>query len=522
MAIANSATVGGGCCNIASGNSSTVGGGCCNRALGNYSNVGGGGGNRTLNIFSTVGGGGGNCAIGACSTIAGGATNFALADLATIGGGSNNCATGVHSTIGGGSSNRAFGNFATVGGGSSNQATGILSTIGGGFNNFAAATYANVGGGCFNKATGISSTIGGGGDNTASGSFSTVGGGRSNRALGDYSYIIGGRCSIIADSHSGSAVLGDGQNRAHNSSSPHSLTLDFDSGVYFAKPDIYNSVNFRNSGIFSLSGAVAAGLPNNPLSVVGSGNTYLQLNIQNRATGLLASADLVITANNGTDSSNFINLGINNSGYNDPTYTNGTGLDGYLFINGGNLDIGTQTPNTAIEFHAGGTTLGSTIARISQSGLNIVSGNLTVGGTGVLLSGQNIFVLQGGTTQSNTSVGDNYIGLAGANIGWSNTSASRRVAILENCVARKASITLQQEAAGNAVSNITGSIVNFTQNLTGIISTTIASNNNNNFINFSNSNLNLPFSAGDNVGVLIHSQLVITGLRGMANVYFYN
>ena len=74
----------------------------------------------------------------------------------------------------------------------------------------------------------------------------------------------------------------------------------------------------------------------------------------------------------------------------------------------------------------------------------------------------------------------------------------------------------------DAVSNITGSIVNFTQNLTGIISTTIASNNNNNFINFSNSNLNLPFSAGDNVGVLIQSQLVITGLRTMANVYFYN
>jgi hypothetical protein len=156
------------------------------------------------------------------------------------------------------------------------------------------------------------------------------------------------------------------------------------------------------------------------------------------------------------------------------------------------------------------------------SGVKNFSSTPTVNNTGVLLTGQNIFVLQGGTTQSNTSVGDNYIGLAGGNIGYSNTSASRRVVILENCVARKASITLQQEAAGNAVSNITGSIVNFTQGLTGIISTTIASNNNNNFINFSNSNLNLPFSAGDNVGVLIHSQLVITGLRAMANVYFYN
>ena len=148
---------------------------------------------------------------------------------------------------------------------------------------------------------------------------------------------------------------------------------------------VYNTGNqtisgvktFANSGIFSLSGAAPLGLPNNPLSIVGSGNTYLQLNIQNRATGAFASADLVITANNGTDSTNYINLGINNSGYNDPTFTNGSGLDGYLFIDGGNLDIGTRTAGRAIEFHAGGTTAGSTIARITSSGVNIVTGNLT-------------------------------------------------------------------------------------------------------------------------------------------------
>ena len=131
---------------------------------------------------------------------------------------------------------------------------------------------------------------------------------------------------------------------------------------------------FTSSGVFSLSGALASGLPNNPLSVVGSGNTYLQLNIQNRATGANASADLVITANNGNDSSNFINLGINNVGYNDPTFSNGTGLDGYLFIDGGNLDIGTRTPGRFIEFHAGGSVQEKTIARINESGLAVVSG----------------------------------------------------------------------------------------------------------------------------------------------------
>lgn len=145
---------------------------------------------------------------------------------------------------------------------------------------------------------------------------------------------------------------------------------------------VYNTGNqtisgaktFFNSGVFSLSGASTISLQNNPLSIVGSGNTYIQLNIQNRATGTDASADLVITANNGTDNSNYINLGINNSGYNNAGFTNGTGFDGYLFIDGGDLDIGTRTAGKIIEFHAGGTTQDKTIARINSSGLAIVSG----------------------------------------------------------------------------------------------------------------------------------------------------
>ena len=147
------------------------------------------------------------------------------------------------------------------------------------------------------------------------------------------------------------------------------------------------TLSIFNSGIFSLSGASGVKLPSNPLSIIGSGNTYVQVNIQNAATGSNATADLVITANNGTDSSNYINLGINNSGYNDGGFTNGTGFDGYLFIDGGNLDIGTKTAGKFIEFHAGGTNQNNTVARINSSGLDIVSGNLTVSGSGIFTSG---------------------------------------------------------------------------------------------------------------------------------------
>ena len=162
---------------------------------------------------------------------------------------------------------------------------------------------------------------------------------------------------------------------------------------------------FTNSGVFSLSGAIPLGLPNNPLSVVGSGNNYVQINIQNRATGTTATADLVITANNGTDTTNYINLGINNSGYNDSAFSNGSGLDGYLFVNGGSLDIGTQTPNTQIEFHAEGTTADKVIARINRSGLSIITGNIYISGNPVLTGNTNLY----GTTANLETTGSTLV-----------------------------------------------------------------------------------------------------------------
>jgi len=295
---------------------------------------------------------------------------------------------------------------------------------------------------------------------------------------------------------------------------------------------------FFDSGIFSLSGALASGLPNNPLSVVGSGNTYLQLNIQNRATGVTASADLVITANNGNDSSNFINLGINNVGYNDPTFSNGSGLDGYLFIDGGNLDIGTRTTGKVIEFHAGGTTLGSTIARISQSGLNVVSGNLTVGNTGVLLSGSTPFVVNFGHIRNNTAAGSQYY-YFGPPIDIGPVSLAnnekRRVQILQDCFLRKIVWTsLSRDNAPTPSSAMTGYFKNFGNNQftddqsagiqvtsgVNIVTTNIIYNN-------STGTLNIPITGGNYVSFYYQtnytntSNSLASGLTVNVAAYFY-
>ena len=275
---------------------------------------------------------------------------------------------------------------------------------------------------------------------------------------------------------------------------------------------------FFDSGIFSNGGASAVPLLNNPLSIVGSGTGYVQVNIQNRGTGFNASADLVITANNGTDNSNFINLGINNIGYNDPAFTNGTGLDGYLFIDGGNLDIGTRTSGKVLEFHAGGTTAGSTIARISQSGLNVVSGNLTVNNTGVLLSGQNSFILNFISNQASTNASLSYFGNFPA--GYGNDAVSRAFPVLENCTARKIVFSTQLGSTFD-VPFTTGYFINTTQNITGTIPVTISPAVVNTLYNYVG-NINVPINTGDNVVCLLKTTGVIPTFRSVVQVYCYN
>jgi hypothetical protein len=73
-------------------------------------------------------------------------------------------------------------------------------------------------------------------------------------------------------------------------------------------------------------------------------DSYLQNNIQNLSNGINASSDYIATSNNGTDTSGYVDLGINSSNYSGSI---GGASDGYLYVAGGtgngNLYIGTIT-----------------------------------------------------------------------------------------------------------------------------------------------------------------------------------
>ncbi len=135
---------------------------------------------------------------------------------------------------------------------------------------------------------------------------------------------------------------------------------------------IYNVKTFRDTGVFG--DAPITQLPSAPLQIASSGNFYLQTNLENFSTGNNASADYVITASDGTDSSYYIDLGLNNPGYNQSAYSMGTGHDGYLYVNGGDLTIATQTTGYNIQFYIEGTQSNKLVATVQNSGVDLPSG----------------------------------------------------------------------------------------------------------------------------------------------------
>jgi len=164
---------------------------------------------------------------------------------------------------------------------------------------------------------------------------------------------------------------------------------------------------------------------------VASSTATAQLNIQNTSSGTSASSDLVATADTGTDSANYIDLGINSSTYNDAGYTIGGALSSYLYSNGGDLAVGTQSTGKVLKFHTGGTLAANLRATISDTGLAVVG---TV--TGSNLSGTNtgneststIGVLINGSTSTTTPADTDRFAFSSTSIlryiTWSNIKSS--------------------------------------------------------------------------------------------------
>jgi hypothetical protein len=127
-------------------------------------------------------------------------------------------------------------------------------------------------------------------------------------------------------------------------------------------------------------------------------NSYSQINFQNINNGELASADYVLTANNGDDSTYFVDLGITGNNHSDGAFFGDTSTanDAYLYVVGpdatgpggsgpGNLILGST--NGTIKMFVGNTAQANVIATVDSSVLVINTGNLTLPLGGVVSEG---------------------------------------------------------------------------------------------------------------------------------------
>jgi hypothetical protein len=107
----------------------------------------------------------------------------------------------------------------------------------------------------------------------------------------------------------------------------------------------------------------------NVISGKGDIDNYLQLNIQNKSAGASASSDIVATADNGDETVNYIDMGINSSGYSNAAapILNGT-LLAYLYTTANDFAIGNSSAGHDLIFFTGGYNATNERMRITSSG----------------------------------------------------------------------------------------------------------------------------------------------------------
>jgi hypothetical protein len=159
----------------------------------------------------------------------------------------------------------------------------------------------------------------------------------------------------------------------------------------------------------------------NVISGKGNLNNYLQLNIQNTNQGNNASSDVVATAHNGNETTNYIDMGINGLNFSGSL---GVSNDAYLYSTGKHLHIGNAS-NYPVQFFAGDTnTDSSRKLSLSPNNQHELTGSLNISGSLVV---RNAITIGSLLTNSHSITGSlNITGsvlLNGLNIITGNTSS---------------------------------------------------------------------------------------------------
>jgi len=177
------------------------------------------------------------------------------------------------------------------------------------------------------------------------------------------------------------------------------------------------------TGFNALYTGIAAGytpLQQTIIQSSGNYNDYVQINLQNINSGNAATGDYIVTADNGSDATYFIDMGIASSNF-DGLSANIVGNsvranDGYLYTmgngsgnQGGNLIFGTGTVGKVVKIIAGGGNTSNVVATVS-AGAFTVNGNIT--GSYILGNGSQLT----GVAAATATTAQYVTGLTSANV----------------------------------------------------------------------------------------------------------
>lgn len=194
-------------------------------------------------------------------------------------------------------------------------------------------------------------------------------------------------------------------------------------------------VQFAASTI-TLGSALPSALATNPLKITGNENSFYQANIMNRSNGASASSDWVATNDLGSDTSGYVNMGINSSGYVSAAYDFTQSSGAYIYSSDRDLAIFTQGagPDAWLRFGTGGSRRSNERMYITNTGIVAIPGTQVaiagstytwsagLGGAGQFLQNNN------GTITSATPAG----GGASVNISSGPTFASTNTVTVTN------------------------------------------------------------------------------------------
>ena len=149
-------------------------------------------------------------------------------------------------------------------------------------------------------------------------------------------------------------------------------------------------------------------LPNTVAQFSCNVNSYGQIHVQNTSAGAAASTDFILTKDTGNDTTGFLDLGINNSGFSQAGIFDVVGAgSGYLYVNSGDLALGTDGAYT-VRIFAGGALTANEQVRINTTGMGIKTTS-----PGSALDVKGTLRLSGATS--------GYVGLSPASVAGSTT-----------------------------------------------------------------------------------------------------